>query len=153
MDMERRFRPTVGQVRDLERRLSEANEAHRLQVEENKHLLEEISYLNGRVSDLEKRLEEQIDGSSAVIQESNGWRSDYQELWRKYTGLLSRGDDVTDDDAKAEVNALRQSNSLMESELIVLRSNNNRLESECDGLRHEVKSLKSRSLWQRILNK
>lgn len=104
--------------------------------------------------ELEKKLESQIEGTSRIVQDCDGWREKYRELIKE----ISNGNDkkVLRDHIKAlecENRTLRHSNELMETELkrnSQVLEWNTRAMNELRGVLH---NLKSRGFWARVFNR
>lgn len=104
--------------------------------------------------ELERRIDEQIEGTSRIVADCDGWRAKYRDLIDE----ISKGNDkkVLRDHIEAlecENKTLRHSNKLMEAELENIRLSDNEYTRENRELRDEVFYLRNRGLWARILNK
>ena len=104
--------------------------------------------------ELEKKLESQIDGTSKLVADCDGWREKYRSVIKE----VSHGGDkkVLREHIEAlecENRTLRHSNELMETELkrnSQVLEWNTRAMNELRGVLH---SLKSRGFWSRVFNR
>lgn len=117
--MERkRKRPTVAQVRELEEKVSKLEKY----IKENTN------------EELKKKLDDQIEGTSALIKDCDGWR----ELYRK---------------ACSQADLEKHSRELSDVLVIKLKERNTQLKEQNQLLKEKVDALKARGLWARIINK
>ena len=104
--------------------------------------------------ELEKKLESQIDGTSKLVADCDGWREKYRNLLDD----ISKGNvDVVlkdhIDSLRCENNALERSNEFMSREIGNLRDTNKAVIQENKDLRDELFRLKSRGFFARVFNK
>ena len=104
--------------------------------------------------ELEARLEEQIEGTSRIVADCDGWRAKYRDLIDE----ISKGNDkkVLRDHIEAlecENKTLKRSNEYMNCELEMIRGTESDVTKENKELRDLVFYLKNRGLWERITNK
>lgn len=88
----------------------------------------------GMVNDLRSRLDSQIEGTSRLVSDCDGWREKYQSLLR-------------------EKSVLEGSNRLMESELSLQHEMNDELYRKNEELRLALRLLKTRGFWSRLFNR
>ena len=104
--------------------------------------------------ELEKRLGSQIEGTSKLVADCDGWREKYRNLLDD----ISKGNvDVVlkdhIDSLRCENNALERSNEFMSREIGNLRDTNKAVIQENKDLRDEICVLKSRGFFARVFNK
>ena len=97
------------------------------------------------VRDLERRLASQIDGTSMLVADCDGWR----ELYREKCMLVENKDErisMLED----KCSAIEKSNRLMDEELSVVRSKNAFLSELCDFKAAQVYRLENMGFWERV---
>ena len=105
--------------------------------------------------ELERRLEEQIEGTSLIVQECDGWRRKYREL-ADSNRVLARcaGDPARIVGELREKNeTLEKSNAFLDGEISRLRERCRWLEEEKERLSHDLSALRERGFWARLLNR
>lgn len=130
MSENKRVRPTVGQVRKLEDEIS--------QLKEEVSLLEKASgYTAVEIMDMEgykRKYEKQLEGTSALVAESDAWRDKYRMLVAKHK-------------------TLEASNKYLEDERTRLNNKLNKALDRIHELETETFVLKTRGFWARVFNK
>ena len=104
--------------------------------------------------ELQAKLDEQIEGTSRIVADCDGWRAKYRSIIEE----ISKGNDkkVLRDHIEAlecENRTLRHSNEMMETELEKMRASDNEFARENRELRDEVFCLRNRSFWARVFNR
>ena len=104
--------------------------------------------------ELQAKLDEQIEGTSRIVADCDGWRAKYRNLIEE----ISKGNDkkVLRDHIEAlecENRTLRHSNEMMETELDKMRASDNEFARENRELRDEVFCLRNRGFWARVFNR
>ena len=106
-------------------------------------------------AELRKKLESQIDGTSRLVADCDGWRDKYRKLLDEKKGLEKMHDDVVEESAKMseELRELRSRLENAEYELRSLSSYNLGLKDSLDIAVSEIERLRGRGIISRILNK
>ena len=121
----KRVRPTVGQVRALEAKVSELEKFIRENTDEA----------------LRRKFEEQLDGTSMLVRECDGWRDIYREKCKELDVASKRLTTLTNDISK------------LREELETEKKLRQKATEDYQTARNEVVRIKGRNLWQRILNR
>ena len=104
--------------------------------------------------ELEAKLEEQIEGTSRIVAECDGWREKYRKLVKEVSkNCVDKVLKDRIDTLERENDTLSRSNEFMASELNSIREQDSSVAQENQELRDEVFYLRNRGLWARILNK
>lgn len=123
---------------------------------------EEVEILQDKLDKCEKELASQIDGTGNLVKDCNIWRDKYRELKAKFDELAEGTCRlVADCDAWrekyhtliSENQTLEASNKQMEAEMERVRTANRSLNELNDKRLAQIRNLKSRGFWARILNK
>ena len=98
MEEKKRVRPTWAQVRELEALVGSLREELRLSQRElslsgNGHdaLVEESASMSAELVSLRRQLDEQVEATSAQVQECYAWREKYREAEKELVRLRGRG--------------------------------------------------------------
>lgn len=105
-------------------------------------------------AELRKKLESQIDGTSRLVADCDGWRDKYRKLLDEKKGLEKMHDDVVEESAKMseELRELRSRLEEAENEVRSLGSYNVGLKDSLDIAVSEIERLRGRGIISRILN-
>ena len=90
------------------------------------------------VRDLERRLASQIDGTSMLVADCDGWRELYREKCMRISVLEDK------------CSAIEKSNRLMDDELSMVRSKNAFLSELCDFKAAQVYRMENMGFWERV---
>ena len=98
MEEKKRVRPTWAQVRELESLVGSLREELRLSQHElslsgkgHDALVEESAAMSAELVELRRKLDEQVEATSAQVQECYAWREKYREAEDELARLRGRG--------------------------------------------------------------
>lgn len=133
-EKKKRVRPTLTQVRALEKEIETLGEKLRVSELHNRRLKEDLEALKKGDVVPRSMLDEQIEGTSRLVADCDGWRDEYRKL-------------------KAEFKAVEQSNGYLDDELVRMRSARDNAVKRCKELMQEVSNIKNRGFWARVFNR
>lgn len=174
-EKKKRVRPTVAQVKKLEKELSDIKENYRLSLLTNEHQMEEITSLRNALIECKTdyaRVEEMAAdiaiGRQALLNFSLMLRDGkkdpalLKQASEAFQPLISMvyGDIVNAlprkkviEKMRSELETLKQSNSLMEQELDRQRKETDKYVALMKASDQRCEQLEKRGLWARIMNK
>jgi len=104
--------------------------------------------------EMERKLEEQIEGTSRIVAECDGWREKYRKMVKEVSkNCVDKVLKDRIDTLERENDTLSRSNEFMASELNSIREQDSSVAQENQELRDELAYLKRRGFWARMFNK
>lgn len=104
--------------------------------------------------EMERKLEEQIEGTSRIVQDCDGWREKYRKLVKEVSkNCVDKVLKDRIDTLERENDTLSRSNEFMASELNSIRKQDSSVARENQELRDELFCLKNRGFFARLFNK